>query len=132
MGNVTVAPASGSLPTMMVFALRNRGRGIGCPDTARGAFVTVVPVSLTGLGSSPMTSVLQPSSGLTATEVNELSVGNLTSILLVLAVGDSPGTLNFSWEYAPSVVVAGSTLPCADAAEAPRASVAVVAAGAAV
>ena len=44
-----------------------------------------------------VTTAFQPSTGFTDTEVNGVSVGSVTSSLLVLAVADSLGTLKVRW-----------------------------------
>lgn len=79
--------------------------------TLVGALVTVDPDTCTGFGRSVvMTCAVQPSMGLTETEVSGVSVGSFTSSRLVLAVADSLGTMNVSLVNPPSFVTDGSTV----------------------
>ena len=90
--------------------------------TVEAALVIVAPSTVTGAGSfASATLAVQPSMGLTETEVNGVPVGRVTVSLVVLAVSDSLGTLKVSWENPPADVEAGSTWTWAEAAPTPRA-----------
>ncbi len=81
----------------------------------------VAPLTVIGAASSASrTSTVQPSIGLTDTDVKGVSDGRVTVSLVVLAVWDSLGTRNVSWEKPPSDVESGVTPTCADAAPAPK------------
>jgi hypothetical protein len=89
--------------------------------TVAAALVILAPSTVTGAGrAASVIFAVQPSMGLTETDVNGVAVGSVTVTLVVLAVSDSLGTRKVSCEKPPAEVDAGSTWTWADAEPTPR------------
>ena len=118
-------PAAGSLPTEIEkvwYSCCPIWWAASAVQVMAAALVTVAPATVTGAGrTASVILAVQPSIGLTETAVNGVPEGKVTVSSVVLAVGDSLGTLKVSCEKPPADVEAGSTLRWAEAALTPKA-----------